>query len=347
MDERDKKDPATKHLHPDTLNRTVSLDLDKVSEEIDGIYQDLQEMHTNNMKSRTKDMQLAANKIHVEFKKKVRDDLLNHKDELIKVLEESKVTIVLPNTKTVTSDPINDHPQFVDVVKKVNAFGKLLMMGAAGTGKTYMCQQLAERMDTPFYKYSCSSDTSTYDFIGYKQPRSEDYLNTAFLKAYEEGGIFLLDEADAMNASVALFINGIADGSKTITIPHRDSNPIAHRHKDFILIACTNTWGKGSIDYTGRDFQDMALLDRFRVARIEIGYHFLFEKKVSGPNYSFMMDLRKSLESSSSYLSTRNIEDAATALKAGYNNEEVLDILLKDLNKSTVKKVKEDMKTYI
>ena len=57
-----------------------------------------------------------------------------------------------------------------------------------------MSEQFASKMNLPFYKYSASRDASVHDLIGYKQPRSEEYLQTAFLNAYENGGVFLVDK---------------------------------------------------------------------------------------------------------------------------------------------------------
>ncbi len=62
------------------------------------------------------------------------------------------------------------------------------------TGKTTMIGHLAANLNLPFYKYSCSRDSSVHDLLGYKQPKSETYLNTVFLQCYENGGIFLVDE---------------------------------------------------------------------------------------------------------------------------------------------------------
>jgi MoxR-like ATPase len=178
---------------------------------------------------------------------------------------------------------------------------------------------IAERMKLPFYKYSCSRDSSVHDLIGYKQPTSETYLETTFLKCYEEGGIFFVDEYDAMSGDMSLFFNGIADGSKFISVPHRDSKPTATKHKDFYLIMAGNTWGKGSHEYSGRDFQDCALMDRFRLCRHTVGYHIQLEKKLAGPHYSKMEALRTALESIGSYLSTRNVEDMSNMLRANYS----------------------------
>ena len=57
-----------------------------------------------------------------------------------------------------------------------------------------MAAQMASKLGLRFFKYSCSRDSSVHDLLGYKQPRSETYLTTTFLEAYEKGGVFLVDE---------------------------------------------------------------------------------------------------------------------------------------------------------
>lgn len=213
------------------------------------------------------------------------------------------------------------------------------------TGKTYMIGQVAERLKLPFYKYSCSRDSSVHDLLGYKQPKSETYLETAFLNAYENGGIFLVDEYDAMSGDMALFFNGIADSSKFISIPHRDSKPQAEKHPDFYLVMCGNTWGKGSTDYSGRDFQDLALMDRFRFCRHHIGYHMDLEKDLMGTKYSFATTLRQALEDIGSYLSTRNIEDISKLIASGKSLQIIVDMLTHDLTEEERKVINNKMRS--
>ena len=210
-----------------------------------------------------------------------------------------------------------------------------------------MIEHMAERMNKPFYKYSCSRDSSVHDLIGYKQPASEEYLETPFIKAYENGGIFLVDEYDAMSGDMALFFNGIADGSSSFTIPHRDSNPVAKKHEDFFLVMCGNTYGKGSTDYSGRDFQDLALMDRFRFCTHTIGYHTALEKTLLAEYYEFGMKLRASLESKDSYLSTRNIADMVKMIKAQVKLEDVVDMITQTFDNSERQAIKKEMQPFI
>lgn len=154
---------------------------------------------------------------------------------------------------------------------------------------------------------------------------------------------YLILEYDAMSGDMALFFNGVADGSKFISIPHRDVKPIATRHKDFYLVMCGNTWGKGSIEYSGRDFQDMAFMDRFRFCKHFIGYHTIIEKAWTQQNYDFVMKLRAQLEKMGSYLSTRNIEDITRLINSGASKQDIIEMLIQDMAKSDKDSIKSEL----
>ena len=249
--------------------------------------------------------------------------------------------MVLPNAAQISVGHMA-HPLTEAVIKSMHLNRQVMLTGPTGAGKTYMIGSIAASMAVPFYKYSCSRDSSVHDLLGYKQPASETYLNTTFLKAYEGGGIFLVDEYDAMSGDMALFFNGVTDSSDFISVPHRDDNPIAKKHKDFYIVMCGNTWGNGSIEYSGRDFQDKALLDRFRLCRFYIDYNTKLEKTLVS-NHQMVFKLRKGLEQVSSYLSTRNIEDIGKMMTNGDRFPDIVDMIISDLTTGEQKKVKQSL----
>lgn len=308
-----------------------NFDINRLAKEIDEMFQkkinEATSRHTNISDSALKRAKSDMDKYQQDVQKTFKDI----REQLLAEVTRGHTTIVLPDQMQINIQHM-DHPKMVDVIKSLNMQKKAMLVGPAGTGKTFMVAAIAERMKLPFYKYSCSRDSSVHDLIGYKQPTSETYLETTFLNAYENGGIFLVDEYDAMSGDMSLFFNGVADSSKFISIPHRDAKPIAKKHKDFYLIMCGNTWGKGSVDYSGRDFQDMALMDRFRLCRHFIDYHIALERQWMGNEYPFAEMLRKALESSGNYLSTRNIEDIANLMRTNVSRKEIAEMLAQDLD---------------
>lgn len=289
-----------------------------VQDRVSGLDGKFREKTETEIRALQKSIDKAKEIFREDYKEETEKIFANIREELLESLNQGRSIFHLTPTRNI-SVAHGDHHQFEQIIETLLMYKKTLLVGKAGTGKTYMAEQFAGKMNLPFYKYSCSRDSSVHDLLGYKQPRSEEYLTTPFLRAYEQGGVFLVDEYDAMSADMALFFNGITDNSKTISVPHRDTNPVATKHEDFYVIFCGNTWGEGSIDFSGRDFQDMALMDRFRFSKHNVGYHTQLEislcKNISRSLYTDMCKLRTALENRNSYLSTRNVEDIVMYLE--------------------------------
>lgn len=330
----------------DEQDKMPVFDLDRLARDINQEFQGILKTQENAFEHATKNIvdnrAKELDRLVQEKKNLIRAELVNSKEELIAEIQKGRTTIVIgdttANSMTITARS-GDHPKLESVVKSLVLSKKAMLVGPTGTGKTHMIGQIAERMDIPFYKYSCSRDSSVHDLLGYKQPTSETYLETSFLKCYENGGIFLVDEYDAMSGDMALFFNGVADSSKFLSVPHRDEKPQAIKHKDFHIVMCGNTWGNGSVEYSGRDFQDKALMDRFRFCRHYIDYHVDLEASMLNQPPALIKLLRKSLESVGSYISTRNIEDMGIAIGAGMTMKEAVYMLIHDLDEGEQKQI--------
>lgn len=135
-----------------------------------------------------------------------------------------------------------------------------LMVGMAGTGKTHAGEQVAVALGLPFYSMSVGAQTSKSDIIGYMDAAGR-YVTTHFRTAYQQGGVFLMDEIDAGNANVLIQINA-ALSNGLCAFP----DMMVERHEDFVFIASANTFGNGANrQYVGRNQLDAATLDRFAV----------------------------------------------------------------------------------
>lgn len=133
-----------------------------------------------------------------------------------------------------------------------------LIVGPAGTGKTHAAFQVSEAFSLPFYSISVGAQTSKTDLVGYLSPMGR-YMTTAFRDAYENGGLFLMDEMDAGNPNVLIIVNQALAASQA---PFPDG--MVQKHDDFIFIATANTFGLGANrQYVGRNQLDAATLDRF------------------------------------------------------------------------------------
>lgn len=142
----------------------------------------------------------------------------------------------------------------------------VMIVGPAGSGKTTMTRQIADTMQVQWFPISCNPELTSSALLGRMMPDGQHgarYIPGPFLKAYENGGLCVLEEFDTADPSIMLVLNTAID-SDTLPVPNRGDNPIAKRHENFFLILDANTFGDGaSREYVGRMQQDAAFLDRF------------------------------------------------------------------------------------
>ena len=147
------------------------------------------------------------------------------------------------------------HKQLNDLIAMVGANLNVMLTGMAGTGKTKSAQQVAEALKLDFYCMSVGAQTSKSDLLGYMD------VETMFRRAYEHGGVFVMDEIDAGNSNVLIVLNS-ALSNGVCAFP----DGMITAHKDFRFIATANTYGNGADrTYVGRNQLDGATLDRFSV----------------------------------------------------------------------------------
>ena len=176
------------------------------------------------------------------------------------------------------------HEKFERLLQLAQARQNIFLPGPTGCGKTHICQQIADALDLPFYFISCSAGMSEGVLGGRLLPTGDagrfEYVISEFVEAYENGGLFLLDEIDAADANVLLVINAALANGK-MSVPNRPENPVAERHEDFICIAAANTFGTGSNRlYAGRNTLDAASLSRFQIGTVPTDYDKRVEKAV-------------------------------------------------------------------
>lgn len=167
----------------------------------------------------------------------------------------------------------NSHFKTEVVLRSISAKVPVALVGPAGSGKTTCVSSVAEALSLEFYSKSVSVQTGVHEFFGY-QDANGNYVRTLFREAYENGGVFLLDEFDAGNPNVLAALNqATANGSCAFP------DGMINRHEDFIIVMAGNTFGHGAnSEYVGRNKIDAATLDRF--VFIEFPYDEDFEMKL-------------------------------------------------------------------
>lgn len=244
------------------------------------------------------------------------------------------------------------HRLLPKALRVLDATGLLCLVGPAGSGKTTLGSHVAAALDQRFFAYSCTQGMSEGKLEG-RLGFDNIFLGTPFVDFYENGGVIMLDEFDALNDNVRLVINNaIANGH--MAVPNRVDNPEAKRHPDFYMVIGMNTWGQGSNgSYTGRDTIDLATRDRFAMSKLYIDYDRDIELGIEGlgswqpistsstweaPRYSMSLGsvlerVRSNIETQripGRVLSTRNKVDAAKLTKAGFEPNEILGIYFAD-----------------
>ena len=216
-------------------------------------------------------------------------------ESLKKQIDEAKnagtgsiINVVVDGKKTTTkTDSVLD-PNFANILKLVAAHENVYLYGPAGSGKNTIAEQIAEALGVEFYYQNTL--VTKFDVSGYKNAQGE-YEETAFYKAWKNGGLFFADELDNSTAEAIIALNAaLANGYYTFP----NSGEKVAKHPDFYCIAAGNTNGQGATEeYCGRYQMDESSRDRF--AFIEIGYNEKIEESICGGHLDileFVRDLR-------------------------------------------------------
>ena len=253
----------------------------------------------------------------VEFKTKVVEDYLTSKQVVIELGQDKKYEFSLEDK----------HEQLPKMVTFLQLFKQAMIVGPSGSGKSTMAKQAAEVMGLRYGAFSCNLEASKSELVGFAN--IDGYVESSFLDFYENGGVFLVDEYDSMSPSIAVVLNAAFDRTGMIAVPNRKGKTIAKKHKDFYCILAGNTWGSGSVEYQGREMQDAAFLDRFKMCRIFIDYDEKLEKNIAGKHHSFFKKVRNYVTKKvdGENFSTRSMYDAAMLLNNGFTHQDILTMM--------------------
>ena len=258
---------------------------------------------------------------------KLNVDLTKQRDKIITGFLETKRTEIFLNRelKATITDP-TAHTELPKLLSFLQLFSQALIVGPTGSGKSTLAKQAADAMNLPYGSFSCNQEASKGELIGFANING--YVESNFLKFYENGGVFLIDEYDAMSASIAVVLNAAFDRSGQIAVPNRSKKPVAVKHPDFYCILAGNTWGSGSLEYQGREMQDMAFLDRFKLCRLQIDYDSNVEQHIAKDHYDWFMAIRQWMNNhvETEKFSTRSIYDATVLLNNGFTKKDILDM---------------------
>ncbi len=290
-----------------------------------------------------------------------------NKEELAALVEDQVTEFALKRglIKTELSIKYNDaspvtvegavHKEFSRVLRRVNLRIPVMLIGPAGCGKSYLAEQISKvllRKDgtvgLPFAFTTITAGMSEGVLTGRLLPTGKngtfEYHQPEFVNAYENGGVFLLDEMDAGDPNVLLTLNTALAGER-LALPNRLHQPYAIKHPDFVPIAAVNTFGTGADRmYVGRNQMDEAFLDRWRAGQIELDYEPAVDIAMC-PDEELrkrLLGYRQKIRDSKlrRILSSRFIRDAYTLYSNGEPLAEIEQSLFAGWSKDEIYKVK-------
>lgn len=263
-------------------------------------------------------------------KKKI-DELQSRIDGKIKKLDD--VLSGMPITVNLGSveKPKNEvtHKRFNDILNILQSAKRkeknIMLVGGAGGGKTHLCKQVADALKLPFYPFSVGLQTTKSDLMGFINATGV-YVSSPIRRAFEDGGVLLLDEFDAAHAGVVTILNSLL-ANQEASFPDKT----VQRNEKFICICACNTYGRGAnIDYVGRNRLDGATLDRFIV--LDVDYDKDLEKTLTRNNtwVSLVDKMRNNIQKQGikMIVSPRASMDGADLLDAGFSPERVVEMVI-------------------
>lgn len=275
----------------------------------------------------TEKMEILRNDVDARIKKAVEE---------VKIVEHKIVVKDQAGNAKRKIDSIS-HEALQDVIDLAVNRVNILLVGPAGCGKTHLASMAAKALDMEYAGQSCSAGMSESSFSGWLLPIEKSgqfvYVQSEFVRMYENGGLFLFDEMDAADANTMLFLNQALANSEFF-LPQRYENPLVKRHKDFVAIGAANTFGSGATAmYSGRNIMDGATMDRFRMGIIPMDYSAQVEEKLihehilkMGRFFRLFIEKRNIRK----IMSTRFLIEATKMYNSGWTIEKIFDTYLSD-----------------
>jgi MoxR-like ATPase len=195
-----------------------------------------------------------------EFSAKMIDAIAEHSKN-----NRQEITVITPSGER--RDVGRQHKCFEDLLALVGCRQNVFLVGPAGSGKTFTAHAVADALGLPFYAISVGLQTTKTDLLGFIDANGV-YRPSLGRRAFESGGVWLIDEIDAGNPNVITTLNALTSpGIKVAAFP----DGMVEKHPDFVCLAAGNTYGRGSDRmYVGRNALDAASLNRF--AMVDFDY---------------------------------------------------------------------------
>jgi hypothetical protein len=218
------------------------------------------------------------------------------------------------------------HSKFPHLLRCLKARQSVYLYGPAGTSKTTSARAAATALGLPFVLEVVGLTSTKTDFLGFVDAGGR-CTETNFKRAFLNGGVYFIDEADSANANVGIALNTAIE-NRICAFP----DGVFEAHPDFVAVAAGNTNGKGgTAQFGGRVRMDSAFQDRFAFLHWPIDE--VFERAITA-NQSWTAKVQRIRAA----VAACGIDDLAVTprvaikgerlLAAGFSEAEVLDMLL-------------------
>lgn len=190
----------------------------------------------------------------------------NLDEEVRRILSSHPQTIRFELPQAVTTSfkkpSISSFQQIVDDVLLGN---NVMLVGGAGTGKTYLAENLISKMalGRQHITINCSQWTSPTEIIGGQT--MDGYVEGKLIEAWTHGYVLILDELPKIDPNTAgLFNDALAKTKIPNAVIFNARKESFTKHEHFACIATGNIYpDKESVTYGANNKQDLSLLDRF------------------------------------------------------------------------------------
>lgn len=206
-------------------------------------------------------------------------------EAVAKAMAGQTAPLVLDVTRVGQADPVRiegAHCQLPEVLERLAAgFHNVWLTGPAGTGKTTIVEHAAKALSLGYGALSFSEGFEEWWLLGRQTIKNGtvEFESTPFLRWYEEGGLFALEELDSANPSALIVLNQALANSSFV---NPVSGKVYRRAAQAFAVVTANTFGTGGdAQYVGRAQLDASTLDRFVGATISIGYDEGMEQRLA------------------------------------------------------------------
>jgi MoxR-like ATPase len=195
---------------------------------------------------------------------------VNRIKEMEEEIEEAKrmggggsITIEVQDGGEVQEEEIEGlvHKQFRKLLEFMTMKMHVLLVGAAGTGKTHAVKQAAKALGLDIEIFRGHKHAVADDLFGFVSTVDGKYVPGPAYHAVKNGKLLYVDEFDVCTPSFVKGANNLTDNSDYVQFPNGER---VEKHEDFVLAGAANTVGQGATSsYTGASGQlDASSLDR-------------------------------------------------------------------------------------